>query len=84
MYIICPRCYSGNATRIQQPSTPNVGTQLGMATLGTQLAKHLPLPTPWGQLAGGLIGSLLGQTFEPPPRPAPVIFQCNDCQCQFN
>jgi len=55
-----------------------------MAALGSQIARHLPIPAPFGQLAGGLIGSLLGQAFEPPSRPMPIIFQCNDCQRQFN
>ena len=84
MPIMCPHCYSYDVTRIQQPSTPSVSSQLGMAALGSQIARHLPIPAPFGQLAGGLIGSLLGQAFEPPSRPMPIILQCNDCQRQFN
>jgi hypothetical protein len=83
MYIICPRCYSTRATRIQQPAPASVSTQLGMATLGTQLARHLPLPAPWGQLAGGLIGSLLGQAIDQHTRPPVVVFECNDCHHRF-
>lgn len=80
---ICPRCYSSAVTRVQQPSTPSVSSQLGMAALGSQIARHLPIPTPFGQLAGGLIGSILGQAFESPSRPTQVIFQCNDCKHIF-
>ena len=82
MSIICPRCYSSNAARIPQSSS-NMTSQIGMAAIGTQIARHLPIPSPFGQLAGGLIGSLLGQAFEPPSRPAPVIFQCKDCNHLF-
>lgn len=84
MPIFCTRCYSNNVTRIQQPSSPNISNQIGMAALGSQIAKHLPIPTPFGLLAGGLIGSLLGQAFEPPSRPTPIIFQCDDCQHLFH
>lgn len=82
MYISCPRCHSSNVSRISQPVTPDMGSQVGMAALGAQVAKHLPLPTPFGQLAGGLIGSLLGEMLEP-PRPPRVAFYCNECQNQF-
>ena len=84
MSLICPRCYSSNATRVHQSSSPNMSSQIGMAAFGTQIARHLPIPSPFGLLAGGLIGSLLGQAFEPPSRPAPVIFQCQDCQHLFH
>lgn len=80
----CPRCYSGDLTRVQQSSTPSISNQLGMAALGGQIARHLPIPSPLGLLAGGLIGSILGQAFEPPSRPVPIIFQCNVCQHVFD
>jgi len=79
----CPRCYSSSVTHVQHPSTPSISSQLGMAALGSQIARHLPIPTPFGLLAGGVIGSILGQAFEPQSRPAPVIFQCHDCQHVF-
>ncbi|TEU28525.1 hypothetical protein [Alkanindiges illinoisensis] len=84
MSIYCPRCYSNNVSRIQQSASPGIGSQLGMAALGTQLARHLPLPSPFGQLAGGLIGSILGQAIDPPSRQASMILHCNDCHYQFS
>lgn len=79
----CPRCFSSSVTRVQKPSTTSIGSQLGMAALGSEVARHLPIPAPFGLLAGGLIGSILGQAFEPQSRPSPVIFQCNECQHVF-
>lgn len=82
MYISCPRCHSSNVSRVHQASAPSVGSQVGMTALGSQIAKHLSLPMPFGQIAGGLIGSLLGEVFEP-PRPVRLTFYCNECQSQF-
>ena len=83
MFIICPRCHSSSITRIQQAHTQSIGSQVGMASLGTQLAKHLPLPAPWGILAGGLIGSILGDTMIQQTQPPRIVFECNECQHQF-
>ena len=80
---ICPRCYSCAVTRVQHPSTPSISNQVGMVALGSEIARHLPIPTPFGLLAGGLFGSILGQAFEPSSQPTRVIFQCNDCQHVF-